>query len=101
MDAVFAAGLRPTGTELPYCRNQYNRIHYTPNPEPDYSEEPISPNGAFDRVADMVDSAEYEVLFVTMQYEPNDTPPSPGAVLADSVADLYQPALRIVGNNHN
>ena len=38
----------------------------------------------------MVKEAEYEVLFVTMQYEPNDTPPSPGAVLAEAVAELYQ-----------
>jgi phosphatidylserine/phosphatidylglycerophosphate/cardiolipin synthase-like enzyme len=38
----------------------------------------------------MVDEARYEVLFVTMQYEPNDTPPSPGSVLADAVTNLYQ-----------
>jgi len=90
MEAVFAAGLRPKDAKLPYCRNQYERIQYTPNPEPEYSDEPITQNGAFDRVADMVKDAQYEVLFITMQYEPDVTPPSPGAVLAEAVEELYQ-----------
>ena len=90
IEAVFAAGLRSADADLPYCRNQFENIQYTPNPEPEYSDEPITPNGAFDRVADMVDDAQYEVLFVTMQYEPNDTPPSPGSILANGVAALYQ-----------
>jgi phosphatidylserine/phosphatidylglycerophosphate/cardiolipin synthase-like enzyme len=90
MEAVFDAGLRPESAELPFCRNQFERIHYTPNPEPEYSDEQITQNGAFDRVADMVEDAQYEVLFVTMQYDSNDTPPSPGSVLADAVGDLYQ-----------
>ena len=90
LDAVYSAGLRPAEAEIPYCRNQFLRIQYTPNPEPEYSDELITPNGAFDRVADMLEDAQYEVLFVTMQYEPNDTPPSPGSVLAESVGNLYQ-----------
>ena len=90
IDAVFAAGLRSADADLPHCRNQFENIQYTPNPEPEYSDEPITPNGAFDRVADMVDDAQYEVLFVTMQYEPNDTPPSPGSILANGVGALYQ-----------
>ena len=90
MDAVFSAGLRPEGAELPYCRNQFEKIQYTPNPKPEYSNEPATPNGAFDQVAAMVADAKYEVLFVTMQYEQNETPPSPGSVLAEAVGDLYQ-----------
>jgi len=90
IEAVLAAGLRPEDSELPHCRNQFERIQYTPNPEPEYSDEPITPNGAFDRIADMAADAQYEILFVTMQYEPNETPPSPGSVLANGVGALYQ-----------
>ena len=90
LEAVFAAGLRAADAEIPYCRNQYEDIQYTPNPQPEYSDDEPMPNGAFDKIADMVREAQYEVLFVTMQYEPNDTPPSPGSVLAEAVADLYQ-----------
>jgi phosphatidylserine/phosphatidylglycerophosphate/cardiolipin synthase-like enzyme len=90
IEAVYAAGLRSADADLPHCRNQYEDIQYTPNPEPEYSDDEPTTNGAFDQVADMVREAQYEVLFVTMQYEPNDTPPSPGSVLAESVADLYQ-----------
>jgi phosphatidylserine/phosphatidylglycerophosphate/cardiolipin synthase-like enzyme len=90
IQAVFAAGLRTADAELPFCRNQFVNIQYTPNPKPDYSDDKPTPNGAFDKVSEMVKNAQYEVLFVTMQYEPNDTPPSPGSVLAEAVADLYQ-----------
>jgi len=90
IEAVYAAGLRSANADLPHCRNQYENIQYTPNPKPEYSNDVPTTNGAFDQVADMVREAQYEVLFVTMQYEPNDTPPSPGSVLAESVADLYQ-----------
>lgn len=90
IEAVFAAGLREADADLPHCRNQYENIQYTPNPKPEYSNDEPTPNGAFDKVADMVREAQYEVLFVTMQYEPNETPPSPGSVLAESVAELYQ-----------
>lgn len=90
IEAVFAAGLREAGAELPYCRNQFENIQYTPNPKPEYSSDEPTTNGAFDKVADMARNAQYEVLFVTMQYEPNETPPSPGSVLAEAVGELYQ-----------
>jgi len=90
IDAVFAAGLRPADTKLPYCRNKYENIQYTPNPSPEFSDDEPTPNGAYDQVAALVAEAQYEVLFVTMQYEPNDTPPSPGIVLAKAVGELYQ-----------
>jgi phosphatidylserine/phosphatidylglycerophosphate/cardiolipin synthase-like enzyme len=82
--------LRPMGTEIPYCRNQYERIDYTPNPEPQYSDLPPTRDGAFDYLAALAGEAQYEVLFTTMQYEPNYAPPSPGSVLARGVASMYQ-----------
>lgn len=81
----------PAGIEVPYCRNQFSHILYTPNPEPAFSDEPPTPNSAFDRVsAAIIKEAQYEVLFSTMQYEPSTSPPSPGNVLAEGVAALYQ-----------
>jgi phosphatidylserine/phosphatidylglycerophosphate/cardiolipin synthase-like enzyme len=99
LSALESAGLqtlltgetRPEGTDIPYCRNQFSHIIYTPNPEPAYSDEPPTPNSAFDRVsAAIISEAQYEVLFSTMQYEPSSSPPSPGNVLAQGVAALYK-----------
>jgi len=90
LNAVLEKNLRPTGTEIPYCHNQYERIEYTPNPEPAYSDLPATQDGAFDYLARMAEDAQYEVLFTTMEYAPNNSPPSPGSVLARGVADLYQ-----------
>jgi hypothetical protein len=81
---------RPPGTEVPYCRNQFDRIIYTPNPSPEYSNQEITPNGGFDQVADLVADAEYEVLFNVMQYVETTAEPSPGRILIESVAKLYQ-----------
>jgi len=91
LQILLSGGTRPAGTEIPYCRNQFSRIIYTPNPEPDFSDTLATPNGAFDMVsAGVSELAQFEVLFTTMQYEPSSSPPSPGNVLARGVAELYQ-----------
>jgi phosphatidylserine/phosphatidylglycerophosphate/cardiolipin synthase-like enzyme len=91
LQTLLTDGTRPEGTEIPYCRNQFSHILYTPNPEPEYSDEPATPNSAFDKVsAAVISQSKYEVLFSTMQYEPSSSPPSPGNVLAQGVAALYQ-----------
>ncbi len=91
LQVLLTGGTRPEGTEIPYCRNQFSHIIYTPNPEPAFSDEPPTPNSAFDWVsAAIIREAQYEVLFSTMQYEPSTSPPSPGNVLAQGVAALYK-----------
>ena len=90
LEAMLAGGNRPLDAPVTYCRNHFERLLYTPNPDSEYSQNPQTPNGAFDRVAAMIKDAEYEALFATMQYERNTSSPSPGSVLAHAVADLYQ-----------
>ena len=90
LESTLMGDFRPAGTEVPYCRNQFERILYTPNPDAAYSDQPVLPNGAFDLVADIVGGAEYEALFTVMQYMDSSTPPSPGTILAEAVADLYR-----------
>ena len=80
---------RPEHDVVPYCRNQYDRLIFTPNPNPAYSEEPISLNGGFDRLVELAEEAQYEVLFSNMWYDADDGGNSPGRVLADAVATLY------------
>jgi phosphatidylserine/phosphatidylglycerophosphate/cardiolipin synthase-like enzyme len=87
--SILAGDYRPEGSEIPYCRNEYMRIYYTPNPDPDYSDLEPTQNGGFDQVARISDTAQYEVLFTTMQWEPNTDPPNPGSVLAEATAFLY------------
>ncbi len=80
----------PAEDLIPYCQNQYDRLLITPNPNPVYSDAPTPTNGVFDTMGDMIRGAEYEVLFSTMWYDTAINHDSPGAVIADAVADLYQ-----------
>jgi hypothetical protein len=90
LDVLLSLGTRPPGTDIPFCRNQFNQIVYTPNPDTAYSSGVVTPNGAFDKVAVLADRAQFEVLFTTMQWEENTSPPNPGSTLAESVASLYE-----------
>jgi phosphatidylserine/phosphatidylglycerophosphate/cardiolipin synthase-like enzyme len=75
---------------IPYCQNRFDQLLYTPNPTAPESEKPVSDQGAFDRVAELVTAAEYEVLFVTMQWDLPSPAGSPGSTLAQAVAALYE-----------
>ena len=90
LETILNGGHRPMGTEIPYCRNQFRRIIYTPNPNPAYSNEPATPNGGFDSISTIADNARFEVLFATMQWEKNTADPSPGSVFAQEVGELYK-----------
>ena len=90
LQVMETGGFRPPEEQVPFCGNQYKRIVYTPNPQDEFSSEEPTNNGAFDRVSEVVTTAEYEVLFTTMQWEPDENNLSPGTVLAQAVADLYQ-----------
>jgi len=90
VQAVQKRNIRKDGAEFPFCHNQYVRIQFTPNPNSDFSDQPPTPDGAFDLISNMALTARYEVLFTTMEYDSNaDHQPSPGNVLAERVADLY------------
>lgn len=82
-------GFRESGTTIPFCFNQFDRFIVTPNPEPEYSQYPQTPNGGFDPMFDLAREAKYEVLFSTMWYDRDTNLDSPGYLLADAVADLY------------
>jgi phosphatidylserine/phosphatidylglycerophosphate/cardiolipin synthase-like enzyme len=95
LNAILDGNFRPAGQVVPFCRNKYRAIFYTPNPEPAYSNLPPTLNGAFDQFANEASEARYEVLFTVMQYEPDTNPPNPGEPLADKIVSLY----RSVKNN--
>ncbi|MCP4357566.1 MAG: hypothetical protein GY796_06075 [Chloroflexi bacterium] len=91
LDVAQDEQFRPPGTIVPYCGNQYDRLLFTPNPDPAFSELEPTPNGVFDPMFSLIPEAQYEVLFSTMWYdadaeEKND---SPGSLLAAAVAELY------------
>ncbi|HID52523.1 MAG TPA: hypothetical protein EYP41_10865 [Anaerolineae bacterium] len=85
-------GYRPDDDIIPYCQNRYDKLLFTPNPEPAYSDDPPTPNGAFDPMFALIPDAEYEVLFSTMWYDADaaDNNDSPGSLLAQAVAELYE-----------
>ena len=89
------AGFRPPGDLIPYCRNHYDRLLFTPNPLPAYSDQKPTPNGAFDRLGELIEGTQYEVSYATMWYDQDTNMDSPGSVLAQSVARLYNKLKKI------
>jgi cardiolipin synthase len=81
---------RPTEDIIPYCQNQVHQLVHMPNPDPAFSDETPNPNGGFDEFAQLAQTAQYELLFTTMWYEADQNGDSPGAVLAGSIAALYE-----------
>ncbi len=80
---------RDPDTIIPYCNNTYDQFIITPNPEPEYSDKPQTPNGGFDLLYERAREAKYEVLFSTMWYDRDNNLDSPGYLQAQAVADLY------------
>ena len=82
---------RDANTPVPYCQNRYENLVFTPNADPIAYKTNVEPlvNGAYDQMAQLASTAEYEVLLATMWYDADFAGESPGFVLASSVADLY------------
>ncbi|NHZ72619.1 MAG: hypothetical protein GWP17_06010, partial [Aquificales bacterium] len=80
----------PAEDIIPFCQNRYDELFITPNPDPAYSDAPTPPNGVYDKLGDLILTAEYEVLYSTMWYAKAANHDSPGAVIAAAAADLYQ-----------
>ncbi len=75
---------------ITFCGNHFDRLHFTPNPAAPGQPFSDTPLGAFDTVADVVRGAQYEVLFVTMQWDAPSDIAGPGDALTRAVADLYE-----------
>jgi len=80
---------RPASDPVTWCQNHFDRLHFTPNPKAPDTSYASYPKGAFSSVADLVRTAEYEVMFVTMQWDPPSGAISPGDTLAEAIGDLY------------
>ena len=82
-------GFRPEGDLIPFCQNQYDAMVFTPVSNPRFTDNPVTPAGAYDDYARLLEEAQYEALFTTMAYERAANQDSPGAILARGVARLY------------
>jgi phosphatidylserine/phosphatidylglycerophosphate/cardiolipin synthase-like enzyme len=83
-------GFRPEDDVIPFCQNRYEMIVFTPRVDPAFSNAEPTTNGAYDDYAELLQTADYEVLFTTMAYEKEAHEDSPGAVLAGGIVDLYE-----------
>ena len=89
-EAVRQEKFRPSTDPIPFCYNQYDRLMYAPNPVPAFSEAAPTPNGTFDKFAELAKTAQYEVVFATMWYDSFKQADNPGRVLGKAIAELYQ-----------
>lgn len=83
-------GYRPEDDIIPFCRNHYEEMLFTPGVNPAFSDKEPTLNGGFDDYAELLQTAHYEVLFTTMAYSRAINQDSPGAVLARGIVDLYE-----------
>jgi phosphatidylserine/phosphatidylglycerophosphate/cardiolipin synthase-like enzyme len=89
-EAVRQEKFRPPTDPIPYCHNRYDRLLHAPNPVAAYSNQTPTPNGTFDKFAELAKTAEYEVVFATMWYDAHNKADNPGRVLGQAIAELYQ-----------
>ena len=90
LEALRQPKFHPPDQPVPYCRNRYDTLLFTPNPDPAFSSQPPRVNSAFEYMRDLMETAEYEALFATMQWVPDENGDSPGVVIAEGVASLYE-----------
>lgn len=90
LEALSQPKFHPPDQPVPYCQNRYDTLLYTPNPDPAFSSQPPRTNSAFEYMRDLMETAEYEALFATMQWVPDENGDSPGFVIAQGVASLYE-----------
>jgi len=83
-------GYRPEDDVIPFCQNRFEMMIFTPAADPAFSDAEPTLNGGYDDYAELLQIADYEVLFTTMAYTKAANQDSPGAVLARGIVDLYQ-----------
>jgi len=97
-DVARSEKYRPGDKIVPYCQNRYERLLFTPAPDPAFSDEPALQNGGFDDYNAMINSAKFEVLFATMEYDEDINQDSPGLILANGITELYN---KVAANPEN
>jgi phosphatidylserine/phosphatidylglycerophosphate/cardiolipin synthase-like enzyme len=90
LEVVRQVKFRPQSDIIPFCDNQFDRLLYAPNPLPAYSDAAPTPNGTFDKFSELAKTAQYEVVFATMWYEPHKAAENPGRVLGKAIAELHE-----------
>ncbi len=90
LEALRQPKFHPPDQPVPYCQNRYDALLFTPNPNPAFSDQPPNVNSAFAHMGELIETAQYEALFATMQWVSDDYGDSPGLVISEGVADLYQ-----------
>ncbi|HIE24608.1 MAG TPA: hypothetical protein EYP74_01265 [Anaerolineales bacterium] len=92
LDVAQSGEFHPPDYEVPYCKNQFDRLIYAPNPVPQFSEQAPARDGSFEKIAELIKGAKYEVVYSTMWYDSDvdeDSPDNPGVVVAGAIKELY------------
>jgi hypothetical protein len=90
LDVVQSGQYHPAGYQSPFCENQFTNFIYMPEPNPAFSNLPVTPNGGFDLLRKYIQQARYELLLSNMQWDPDQDELSPGYQVIEGVADLYK-----------
>jgi MFS family permease len=90
LDVVQGGQFHPAGYQSPFCDNQFTNFVYMPEPNPAFSDLPVTPNGGFDILRAYIQKAQYELLISNMQWDADQDELSPGYQVIEGVADLYK-----------
>ncbi|MDX1418049.1 MAG: hypothetical protein R3293_27860, partial [Candidatus Promineifilaceae bacterium] len=91
--AMLQAVTHPTylPPDLPptHCGNRFEDIIFAAEALAEFSDKTPTENSVFDDMADLVQSAQYEVLIVNMKWDKSEGEDSPGLAVARSIKQLY------------
>ena len=90
LNVVQSGKFHPPGYQSPFCGNRFDGLIYMPNPLPQFSSLSPTPNGGFDRLAEIVQNTKYELLISNMQWDQDQNELSPGYRVTEGIADLYR-----------
>jgi phosphatidylserine/phosphatidylglycerophosphate/cardiolipin synthase-like enzyme len=90
LDALQSGGFHPPGYETPFCGSRFDDYIYMPNPPAAFSDQPNTQYGGFDRLVEIVQDTQYELLLSNMQWDQDLNDLSPGQHVVEGLADLYR-----------
>jgi hypothetical protein len=90
LEVVESGQYHPAGYRSPFCDNQFKSFIYMPEPNPAFSDLPVTPNGGFDLVREYIQDVRHELLISNMQWDADQDEESPGFQIVEGIADLYK-----------
>jgi hypothetical protein len=89
LDVVQSGEFHSADYKSPFCGNHFIGFVYMPNPAPEFYVLPPGERTGYDKLADLLGKAQYEILFSNMQWDQDQDNLSPGSEMARTITAIY------------